>query len=305
MLEGKRILITGGAGFIGSNLAHRLCGSNDVIVLDNLSLGRMENLKGADVEFIKDDITALHSIDGVGDLDIIFHLAAIPGVQQSIDDPLGTVNINVMGTLNMLEFARRHDATFIFASTCAIYGTNMALPLREDSNPAPLSPYASGKLACEYFIKNYNEIYGLQTCAFRMFSVYGPRQDPHSPYAAVVPRFIKACLSNTPPVIYGDGTQTRDFVYVKDVTRALEMAASIGAEGVMNIGTGREYSVIELLDIIKKVTGYNGNVRFEPPRSGEALRSRADISRIKKALGWQPEYTLDMGIRETVEWFRR
>lgn len=301
MLEDRKVMITGGAGFIGSNLAHHLCKRNRVVVIDNLHLGKRENLAGADVELIIGDVTKDIDVKAV---DVIFHLAAIPGVQASIDDPLGTTNINVMGTIRALELARRTDAVFVFASSCAVYGDSMEIPLGEDSIARPLSPYATGKRSCEHFIANYNEIYGLEGSALRFFNVYGPRQDPHTPYAAVVPRFITACLEKGDVVIYGNGEQTRDYVYVMDVVRAMEMVAEKGARGIFNVGTGVETSVLELLNVVKDATNHDGGVRFEPPRSGEVPRSRADITKIMEAVAWQPEYDLEAGIKETVAWFR-
>ncbi len=301
MLQDKKVLITGGAGFIGSNLARYLCDRNKIAVLDDLSLGRVENLKGADMDFIKGDI--LDPKDLAVDAEYIFHLAAIPGVPQSLEDPVGTTRVSVMGTMQVLERARKNDAALVFASTCAVYGNNPDLPLTEESSVEPLSPYAAAKLTCEHMIRNYREVYGLDATALRFFNVYGPRQDPESYYSAVIPTFINRCLSDKPPIIYGTGEQTRDFVFVGDLVEALEKASERTVPPVINIGTGREVSVLELADKIMSMTGYGGEKIMEAAREGEVPRSAADPNLARKALDWVPKHDLESGLEKTIAWF--
>ena len=307
MLKGKNILITGGAGFIGSNLAEHLSKSNSVTVLDDLSMGKKENLDGLNVKFIKGPILdedVLKSLDG---FDVIFHLAAIPGVQESIESPIETSEINFIGTVKMLGLARKIDAdTFIFASSCAIYGDTSNLPISENEVPNPLSPYATQKLASEYVIRNYRDIYGIKGISARFFNVYGPRQDPNSEYSAVIPKFIDMCVKGKAPVIYGSGEQTRDFIYVKDLVHALELIAERSPEiDAINIGSGRETSINELAEVIIRETSCNLEPEHAPERKGEVERSLADISIAKRVLGWEPMYSLEDGIKETIEWMKR
>ena len=306
MLKGKNILITGGAGFIGSNLAEHLSERNSITVLDDLSLGKTENIEGLNVQFIKGSILegdVLKSLDG---FDVIFHLAAIPGVQESIERPIETSEINFIGTVKMLELARKMDAeAFIFASSCAIYGDTQNLPVSENEVPNPLSPYATQKLASEHVIRNYRDIYGIKGISARFFNVYGQRQDPNSEYSAVIPKFIDMCLKGNAPLIYGRGKQTRDFIYVKDLVHALELIAERSPEiNAINLGSGRETSINELADVIIRETSCNLEPEHAPERKGEVERSLADISLAKKVLGWEPEYSLEDGIRETIEWMK-
>ena len=307
VLRGKKVLITGGAGFIGSNLAEYLSEKNTVVVIDDLSLGREENIEKAGVELIRGSIlddSILSEIDGV---DIIFHLAAIPGVQDSIDHPVETSGVNFTGTVKLLEVARKLDVeAFVFASSCAVYGDPDELPVTESTPVNPLSPYATQKLASEHMIRNYSELYGIKGVSARFFNVYGPRQDPSSEYSAVIPKFISLCLEGKSPVIFGSGEQTRDFIYVKDLVRGLELMASVEhSERVINLGSGAEISINSLASTIAEKTACGREVIHGPARKGEVERSLADISFAKKVLGWMPEYSLEAGISETIGAFQR
>lgn len=255
-----RIVITGGAGFIGSNLAEvlALAPNNEVCVVDDLSTGRVENLPIASgIEFIKGSITDLQLMNEVlADADFVFHQAALPSVQRSIEDPAHTNEVNIRGTLNVLMAARDAGVKkVIYASSSSVYGDTPELPKREGMTPNPLSPYAVTKLVGEYYCKVFNDVYGLNTISLRYFNVYGPRQDPHSEYAAVIPRFVSRILKGEPPIIYGDGQQTRDFTFVKDVVNANILAMNSDATGVYNIASGRMISIQELATLITRLTG--------------------------------------------------
>lgn len=304
MLRGSSILVTGGAGFIGSNLVHVLSRDNDVIVLDNMSLGRKENLNGAKYTMIKGDVRSREVLALDSPPDYIFHLAAIPGVPQSFRDPVGTTEISVMGTMNVIDAALRWGSNLVFASTCAVYGNNEDIPIEETAPPSPLSPYASAKLMCENVIYNLRENNGLKGCALRFFNVYGPRQDPTSPYSAVIPRFIERCMAGKPPIIYGDGGQTRDFVYVDDLVRALILAADALPDRPVNIGTGVQTSIQAIAELIMEHTGYSGDILYKDPRPGEVYKSVASIELAEKLLNWRPKISMEAGIQMTIEWYK-
>ena len=306
-----RIVITGGAGFIGSNLAEvlALAPNNEVCVVDDLSTGRVENIPIASgIEFIKGSITDLQLMNEVlADADFVFHQAALPSVQRSIEDPAHTNEVNIRGTLNVLMAARDAGVKkVIYASSSSVYGDTPELPKREGMTPNPLSPYAVTKLVGEYYCKVFNDVYGLNTISLRYFNVYGPRQDPHSEYAAVIPRFVFRVLRGEPPVIYGDGQQTRDFTFVKDVVNANILAMNSDATGVYNIASGRMISIQELATLITRLTGRDSDLEpvFDKPRKGDVRHSLADISRARAVMGYKPEYSLERGLEETLRWFK-
>ncbi len=306
-----RIVITGGAGFIGSNLAEvlALAPNNEVCVVDDLSTGKVENLPIASgIEFIKGSITDLQLMNEVlADADFVFHQAALPGVQRSIEDPAHANEVNIRGTLNVLMAARDAGVKkVIYASSSSVYGDTPELPKREGMTPNPLSPYAVTKLVGEYYCKVFNDVYGLNTISLRYFNVYGPRQDPHSEYAAVIPRFVFRVLRGEPPVIYGDGQQTRDFTFVKDVVNANILAMNSDATGVYNIASGRMISIQELATLITRLTGRDSDLEpvFDKPRKGDVRHSLADISRARAVMGYKPEYSLERGLEETLRWFK-
>ena len=307
-MKNKRIVITGGAGFIGSNLAEALSADNEVSIIDDLSSGRMENiehlLKKSDVTFIQGSVTDLSLLQSAfKKTNFVFHQAAMASVARSVEDPLLCDEVNIKGTLNVLVAARdNHVRKIVFASSCALYGDNPVLPKREDMLPEPRSPYAVTKLAGEHYCQVVSHVFGLPSVCLRYFNVYGPRQDPHSDYAAVIPRFITKALQNQPLTIFGDGDQTRDFVFIKEVVRANILAAEGQAEGIYNIGSGESISVNMLAAAISDILGRKLDIVHQTPRSGEVRHSQADISKAS-AISYRPQYSLQAGLKETVRWF--
>jgi UDP-glucose 4-epimerase len=307
---GRICLVTGGAGFIGSNLVRTLGEQGwQVRVLDNLATGRLENLTDVlnHVDFIEADVRDLDAVRRATEgVEVVFHQAALPSVPRSVKDPLATNEVNVTGTLNVLLAARDHRVRrVVVASSSSVYGNTPVLPKSEDLKPSPISPYAVSKLAQELYARSFWELYGLSTVCLRYFNVFGPRQDPRSEYAAVVPRFIGALLSGRSPIIYGDGNQSRDFTYVADVVAANLLAA--GAEGVhgevFNVAGGRETTVNELLAAVQEVVGASVVPEYREPRPGDVRHSRADVSKARRLLGFVPRWDLKAGLRETVRWF--
>lgn len=304
-----RYLITGGAGFIGSNLADTLKVHHEVIIIDNFATGRSENIKDLkdhpNVTFIEGSITdrdlmheCTQGIDG------IFHQAAIPSVPRSVRDPMTTNEANITGTLQVLVAAKENGVRkVVTASSSSVYGDTPTLPKVEDMPPNPLSPYAVTKLTDEYYGKVFSDLYGIQTVFLRYFNVFGPRQDPASEYAAVIPKFITRLLKNESPTIYGDGGQTRDFTYIADVILANIKAMESDATGIYNIACGRRISLNELANQLMAITGNYCSPIYEPEREGDIRDSLADISRAKAAFDYHPEFTLERGLRETVLWF--
>ncbi len=304
-MQDKRVVITGGAGFIGSNIADDLSAHNELVIIDDLSTGRPENIAHLErlprVTFRQGSILDLALMrEATRGADYVFHLAAIASVPQSIEDPLRAEQVNTLGTLNVLVAARDNRVKkVVFSSSCAVYGDTPVLPVREDMAPQPLSPYAVTKAAAEHYCSVFQHVYGLPAVALRYFNVYGPRQDPRSEYAAVVPKFISRALAGTPLTIFGDGQQTRDFVYVRDVASANIAAAESGVPGVFNIGSGRPTSVLQLADIILKLTGASTTLEHRPPPPGEIRHSYGDISRAAQ-FGYNPRHGIEEGIRETI-----
>lgn len=306
-MEGRRVLITGGAGFIGSHLAEALCERNEVIVLDDLSNGRKENLRGMEVELvqgsIRDPELVQRTMEGV---DYVFHQAAIASVPKSLDDPIASNQVNVCGTLRVLFEAREAKVRkLVFASSAAIYGDTLTELKREGDPPAPISPYAVTKLTGELYCRNFWINFGLPTCCLRYFNVYGPRQDPTSEYAAAVPRFIDAAGRGQSLTIYGDGEQTRDFTYVGDVVQANVLAAlDVDHHGaVFNVARQEAVSVNKLARTILELFGreVEGGTVHLPPRQGDVRHSLADISKAQADLGYHPEFDLRRGLELTIQ----
>jgi UDP-glucose 4-epimerase len=303
-----KLIITGGAGFIGSNLAEELSKDNEVIIIDDLSSGRMENiqhlLNKGNVTFIQGSITDLPLLQAAfKKADFVFHQAAMASVSRSIEQPLLCEEVNTRGTLNVLVAARdNHVRKVVCASSCALYGDSPVLPKKEDMLPEPQSPYAVTKVAGEHNCQVFSSVYGLPTVCLRYFNVYGPRQDPHSDYAAVVPRFITKALQNQPLIIFGDGAQTRDFVFIKDVVQANILAAQSKAQGIYNVGSGENISVNMLAAAIRDIAGRKLEIVHQPARQGEVRHSQADISKAS-AIGFKPKYNLNAGLAETIRWF--
>lgn len=303
-----KVVVTGGAGFIGSNLAEELSKKHDVIIIDNLSTGRMENLDEIidKVNFIKGSITDQELLrKAFAGADSVFHQAAMPSVQRSIDDPIASNEANVDGTLNVLVAARDCGVgKVVYASSSSVYGDTPTLPKKEDMIPNPKSPYAVSKLAGEYYCRVFSEVYGLSTACLRYFNVYGPRQDPQSQYSAVIPIFVTKILAGEPPVILGDGTQTRDFTFVKDVVTANILAMESEAEGVFNIACGHRVSLNELAANIMEIADTRLDSIYDKPRLGDIKDSLADISSARNKMGYEPSFDLNSGLEETIKWFR-
>lgn len=300
------ILVTGGAGFIGSHLVERLLGAGHLVrVLDNLSTGKRENLpQHSALEFqvgdIRDDKAVRVAVRGVS---AVVHLAAVASVQASIDDPVGTHGANLVGTLQLLEAGRQAGVTrFLYASSAAIYGNTTELPVNENTIPSPLSPYAADKLAGEHYLQFYAAKHGLLTTAFRFFNIYGPRQDPSSPYSGVISIFVNRALVGRPVTIFGDGSQTRDFVYVGDLVEVLHAALKNEkmAGQVMNVGRSIECTLLELLDALETIVGKAIERQHAPPRIGDIAKSCADTRRLEALLGWIPQTDLATGLAQLV-----
>lgn len=307
---GQRYLVTGGAGFIGRNIVRRLLAEgHEVRVLDNFSTGRRENLEGLDVELIEGDLTSYHMVQrAVKGVDYILHQGALPSVPRSVNDPIASVNVNVIGTVNVLTAAVEEGVKrVVYASSSSIYGDSPELPKHEGMLPAPKSPYAASKLAGEHLCRAFYESYGLETIILRYFNVFGPYQNPHSQYAAVIPKFVTAALSGQPVVIFGDGQQSRDFTFVDNVVEANLAAIEAPKEALgkaFNIACGESFSLLELLEILEGILGKKIKKLFREPQPGDVKHSRADISRAKKLLGYQPKIRFQEGLQKTVEWFK-
>lgn len=307
----KTALVTGGAGFIGSNLVDALIKKEmNVKVLDNLSTGKLENLShvAQQIEFRKGDIRDLKKVKSIcHGCDIVFHQAAVVSVPQSVESPLMSAEVNEMGTLNVLEAARGAGTKrVVLASSCAVYGDGPDLPKKEQMVAKPQSPYAIQKYTNELNANLYWELYGLETVCLRYFNVFGPRQDPTSPYSGVISIFMTNAAQERQPVIYGDGNQFRDFVYVKDVVKAnlLASEADQAEGGVFNIGTGRYVTIRELWSKIVAMTDINLNPHYAESRDGDILASLADIGQAKAVLGYNCEYSFDDGLGLTYTWYR-
>ena len=303
-MKNKLIVVTGGAGFIGSHIAWELVRENEVIVIDNLYTGKEENVPPG-AKLVKADIRDYSAIaELISNADYIFHEAAQVSVVESIRDPVFTEEVNVLGTLNILKALLEGHGKLIFASSAAVYGDNPNLPLRESERPRPLSPYGVTKVTGEEYLRVFHELYGLPVVALRYFNVFGPRQSANQ-YAGVISIFINRALKDEPLVIFGDGKQTRDFIYVKDVVKAnLLVAESRKANGrVFNVATGKQTTILELATKIIEITGATSSIIFDKPRPGDIRHSLADISEIRN-LGFEPEWSLEEGLKKTVEWYQ-
>lgn len=309
MKERQKAVVTGGAGFIGSHVAEELVQQGfQVAIIDDLSSGKLSNishLSSNNTQFIRGSITDLTLLQRYfSGADYIFHHAAVVSVSHSVDNPLASHEANLTGTLNVLLAARDNRVKkVVCASSCAIYGNDITLPNREYKLPDPQSPYAVTKLADEYYCEVFQRIYGLATICLRYFNVYGPRQNADSQYSAVIPKFIQSVLMQTPPVIYGDGKQSRDFIFVHDVVAANLLAAQSNVTGIFNIGTGKMINLNQLAGLILRLLNRTDiEPIFEKERVGDIRHSLADITKAQ-AFGYRPEYDIETGIRETIKSF--
>jgi UDP-glucose 4-epimerase len=311
-LSFEHALVTGGAGFIGSHLVDALVAAGcRVTVIDNLSGGSPANLAHImdRIEFVQADIRDRDQLlRAATAADVVFHLAAVVSVPSTVEAPVESAQVNQIGTLEVLDAARRRGVRrVVLSSSCAVYGDGTELPKREAMRTGPISPYAAQKRANEVDAGLFNRLYGLETVCLRYFNVYGPRQDPSSAYSGVISIFMTRALSNTPPTIYGDGSQSRDFVFVDDVVQANLLAActSRGSGEIFNIGTGQVVRIDRLWELIAGVAGSDILPRFEPQRTGDIHSSRADISRAAAALGFSPRVAFGHGLKKTFEWYRQ
>ena len=308
------VLVTGGAGFIGSHLTEALLqGGHRVRVLDDFSTGKRENLifgkEYSSLEIIEGDIrypaVCQKAMKGI---EFVFHLAALPSVQRSVEDPLGSNAVNSGGTLNILFGAREEKIKrVIYASSSSIYGDTPALPKHEDMPSNPLSPYALQKYIGEQYCRLFYELYGLETVSLRYFNIFGPRQDPNSIYSAVIPKFIDALLQGSPPIIFGDGEQSRDFTYIENVVQAnlLAMSAEHLHGEAINIACAERTPLNQLVDVLRKILGSKLSPVYEEPRKGDVRHSLADIRKAKEILNYKPKVGVELGLKKTVEFFQK
>jgi UDP-glucose 4-epimerase len=306
-------LVTGGAGFIGSNLVEALVKRGErVRVIDNFSTGKRENLHDvwSQIEFREVDLLDESSLrEACEGVNTIFHQAAIPSVPRSVADPITTHRSNTDGTLNLLVAAR--DARVrrvIYAASSSAYGDTPNLPKDEQMLPSPISPYAVQKLASELYMTSFHRVYELETVSLRYFNIFGPKQDAASPYSGVLAKFITALLQDQTPTIYGDGKQSRDFTYIDNAVQANIKAAAAPAEKVagqiFNVATGERYDLNQMFATLRKIIGFQGEPIYREPRTGDVKHSLADISKARKAFGYAPEISFEEGLRRTVEWYR-
>lgn len=308
-----KYLVTGGAGFIGSNIVKVLLRRDEQVrVLDNFSTGKRENLYSfrnhRNFKLVEGDLRSFHIVrNAVKDVDYILHQGALPSVPRSINDPITTNDVNILGTLNILEAAKEFGVKrVVYASSSSVYGNSEKLPKIEDMPVAPLSPYAISKYTAERYCQIYYKIYGLETICLRYFNIFGPGQDPTSQYSAVIPKFVKLMKEDKQPVIYGDGTQSRDFTYVDNVVEAnlLACTAKNVAGEVFNIACGKRYTVLQLAEIINKILGKNIDPVFEKERVGDIKHSQAKIEKAKKMLGFKVVCGFEKGLRKLIRDFK-
>jgi nucleoside-diphosphate-sugar epimerase len=307
-----RYLVTGGAGFIGSNTVDELVRrGHSVVVLDDLSTGKEENLADvrSKITFVKGSITELEAVQkAIHQAEYVIHLAARTSVPRSVKDPLETNRINVEGTLNVLVAARDNKVKrFVFAASSSAYGETPTLPKVESMEPNPISPYGVTKYVGELYASVFGRCYGVETVCLRYFNIFGPRQDPDSPYSGVLSRFAAAFLADEPPVVYGDGEQTRDFTFVENAVQANLLACEApGVSGqVFNVGSGGRVSLNQTLELLRGMAAKKLPAKFEPPREGDIRDSQADISKAKEMLGYEPMVSFREGLERTYAWYQQ
>jgi UDP-glucose 4-epimerase len=308
-----RVLVTGGAGFIGSNLTEALLQKgHGVRVLDDFSTGKKQNLvfekAYPSLEIVEGDIRDLPTCQkAVQGMEYVFHQGALPSVQRSVEDPESSNAVNVGGTLNILLSARDHGVKRVmYAASSSVYGDTPTLPKHEEMPPNPLSPYALQKHVGEHYCRLFYQLYGLETISLRYFNIFGPKQDPNSLYSAVIPKFIDALLEGRPPIIYGDGEQSRDFTYIENVVQAnlLAMSADQLHGEAVNIACGQRISLNQLWSALKEILGSKQDPIYQEPRRGDVKHSLADIRKAKELIQYGPKVGIEMGLRKTVDFFR-
>ena len=307
-MNDKKILITGGLGFIGSYIADELIDENEVLIIDNKSTGKVENLQNINHEnltLIEKDLNDADLDDLLTDVDYVFHLAAMASVPLSIENPSECIENNMYATIKLINACKNNNVKkIIFSSSSSVYGDNTNIPLKESEYPLPKSPYAASKASGELFLKTYYEAYGLNYISLRYFNVFGPKQDKNSQYAAVIPNFITALLEGEQPIIYGDGEQTRDFIYIRDVVNANIKAAESKYNGIINVASGEKTTINELYKIISETLGSNIEPKYLPERKGDIKHSLADVNNMKKI-----DYKVNLNdfenqLKETINWFK-
>jgi nucleoside-diphosphate-sugar epimerase len=311
MATDSKFVVTGGAGFIGSALVRTLLQRGRVVVIDNLLTGKQSNLTEVreQIEFHHVDIRDQAALQPIlRGADTVFHLAAIPSVPRSIDDPVPSHEVNIDGTFNVLLAASKQGVRrVVYAASSSAYGDTDVLPKTETMSPMPKSPYAAQKLLGEYYASVFYSCYGLETVSLRFFNVYGPRQDPSSPYSGVLSLFMKHLLARTPPTIFGDGEQSRDFTFVDDVAELCWKASQAKdvAGKMYNAGNGNQYTLNQVWNLLQEMEGVHLPAQMGPPRPGDVRHSKADTKAAVRDLGHSPRITIEEGLRRTLEWYRQ
>ncbi len=307
-MKEKNIIITGGLGFIGSHIVDELIEDNEVIIIDNKSTGKVENLKypnHKNLTLIEEDLNECDLNKILNNADYVFHLAAMASVPLSVDDPIKCNEQNVNATVKLLDACRNNNVEkIIFSSSSAVYGNNENMPLKETEALNPTSPYAASKASCELYLKTFYESYGLKYTILRYFNVFGPKQDKNSQYAAVIPNFISALLEGEQPVIYGDGEQTRDFVFVNDIVQANISAAESDYNGIVNVASGEKITINKLYDVVKETLNSDVDAKHLPERKGDIKHSLADVSNMEK-INYKIDFkNFENQLKETINWFK-
>lgn len=307
-MKNKNILITGGLGFIGSHIADELMEDNQITIIDNLSTGNIKNLKTPEhenLEIVEEDLRNTNLNDLTKDIDYIFHLAAMASVPLSVENPIECNDVNVNATVKLLKAAADNNVKkIVFSSSSAVYGENRNMPLKETEPLMPTSPYAASKASCELYLRSFYDSYGLNYTALRYFNVFGPKQDKNSQYAAVIPNFISALVEGEQAVIYGDGEQTRDFVYVKDIVRANIAACESDYNGIVNVASGEKLTINRLYEIVKNTLGSELEPDYQPERLGDIKHSLADVSNMENINLKIDSSDFEQQLSETVNWFK-
>ncbi|MGL6299113.1 MAG: NAD-dependent epimerase/dehydratase family protein [Methanobacteriaceae archaeon] len=310
-MENKKVLVTGGLGFIGSHIVNKLVENNEVIVIDNESTGKIENLTNQshkNLELLLEDLNVIadsNKLESViSDVNYVFHHSAMASVPLSVENPIECNENNIDATLKLLTASKNSNVEkLVFASSSAVYGENTNMPLKESENFNVLSPYASSKASCELYCQSFKDSYDFNSICFRYFNVFGPKQDVNSAYAAVIPQFIYSLLNDESPTIYGDGEQSRDFIYVEDVVKANILACESNYNGVLNLATGKTLSINELFYVIRDIIGSNIEPNYEKARAGDIKHSSANIDKLKN-INFKADLNFEKQLKETVNWFK-